>query len=143
MPNFVSPGVYVIEKDISEYPPTLNSSVVGIVGFASRGPIAGTSSEKATLITSPQQLIDTFGEPSEDLKGQALEGSLEILEATNSLRFVRVADAGAANASAAVSMGGCPAYILSGTAAYPLSGAGGPAMSAIGSSDDTTSHKEL
>ena len=139
MPNFVSPGVYVIEKDISEYPPTLNSSVVGIVGFASRGPIAGTSSEKATLITSPQQLIDTFGEPSEDLKGQALEGSLEILEATNSLRFVRVADAGAANASAAVSMGGCPAYILSGTAAYPLSGAGGPAMSAIGSSDDTTS----
>ena len=79
MANFVSPGAYVIEKDISDYPPTINSSVVGIVGFASRGPIAGVNGEKATLITSPQQLIDTFGEPSEDIKGQALEGALEIL----------------------------------------------------------------
>ena len=41
MANFVSPGVYVIEKDISDYPAQINSSVVGIVGFADRGPIAG------------------------------------------------------------------------------------------------------
>ena len=34
MPNFVSPGVYIIEKDISDYPAQINSSVVGIVGFA-------------------------------------------------------------------------------------------------------------
>ena len=80
MPNFVSPGVYIVEKDISDYPAQVNSSVVGIVGFASRGPIAGTNSEKATLVTSQQGLIDEFGEPSEDLKGQALEGALEILE---------------------------------------------------------------
>jgi hypothetical protein len=39
MPNFVSPGVYVIEKDLSEYTPSLNSSVVGVVGFASKGPV--------------------------------------------------------------------------------------------------------
>ena len=99
MPNFVSPGVYVIEKDISDYPVTINSSVVGIVGFAGRGPVAGTNEQKATLITSPQQLIDTFGEPSEDIKGQALEGALEILETTDSMRFIRCAS-DAINASA-------------------------------------------
>jgi len=143
MPNFVSPGVYVIEKDISDYPPTINSSVVGIVGFASRGPIAGLNNEKATLITSQQQLIDTFGEPDEGIKGQALEGALEILEATDSLRFVRCAS-GAVNASAVVSIGGCPAVWISGTAANPinvvdggLTNTGG--MSALGSNDTTTS----
>ena len=147
MPTFVSPGVYVIEKDISDYPPTINSSVVGIVGFASRGPIAGISNEKATLITSPSELIDTFGEPSEGIKGQALEGSLEILEATNSLRFVRCAS-GALNASAAVQIGGAPAFKVSGTALEPIYGAnvaaadveaGNMGMSAIGSADNTTS----
>jgi phage tail sheath protein FI len=146
MPNFVSPGAYVIEKDISDYPPTINSSVVGIVGFASRGPIAGLNNEKATLITSQQQLIDTFGEPAEYIKGQALEGSLEILEATNSMRFVRCASGGA-EASAAVTIGGCPSFSVSGTHAAPLMAAeevglnGG--MSAIGSLDDATSSVRL
>ena len=137
MPNFVSPGAYVIEKDISDYPPTINSSVVGIVGFASRGPIAGLNAQKATLITSPQQLIDTFGEPSEDIKGQALEGALEILEATNSLRFVRCAS-GALNSSAAITIGSCPALKVSGTESNTLSG-----MAAIGSLDSGTSTVRL
>ena len=141
MPNFVSPGVYVIEKDISDYPPTINSSVVGIVGFAGRGPIAGKSHEKATLITSQQQLIDTFGEPSENLKGQAIEGALEILEATNSLRFIRVTDANAVNASAIATIGSCPAFKVSGTASAPLAKTsyGNVGMSAIGSADLGTS----
>jgi len=143
MPNFVSPGVYVIEKDISDYPVTINSSVVGIVGFAGRGPVAGTNEQKATLITSPQQLIDTFGEPSEDIKGQALEGALEILETTDSMRFIRCAS-DAINASALTTIGGCPAFSISGTQYAPIapnSGGGGAniGMSAIGSADDTTS----
>ena len=116
----MSPGVYVIEKDISDYPASINSSVVGIVGFAGRGPIAGQSGQKATLVTSIQQLVDVFGKPSESIKGQALEGAQEILETTNSMRFIRVADATAAEASAAVSLGGCPAVLVSGTAASPI-----------------------
>jgi phage tail sheath protein FI len=145
MPNFVSPGVYVIENDISDYPPTINSSVVGIVGFASRGPIAGLNNEKATLITSPQQLMDTFGEPSEDIKGQALEGALEILEATNSMRFIRCAS-GAVESNAGVQLGSCPAMQISGSYAAPiLEGIGGVVngMSAIGSLDNTTSTVRL
>ena len=120
MANFVSPGVYVIEKDISDYPASINSSVVGIVGFAGRGPIAGQSGQKATLITSIQQLIDIFGKPSEDIKGQAIEGAQEILETTTSMRFIRVADATATEASAAVTLGGCPAVTVSGTEANPI-----------------------
>jgi phage tail sheath protein FI len=140
MANYVSPGVYVIEKDISDFPAQINSSVVGIVGFASRGPIAGINSQKATLITSQQGLIDEFGEPSEAIKGQALEGALEILESTNSMRFIRCADATRAEASATAQIGGCPAFSVSGTATAPIKMQSIDAgMSAIGSADDTTS----
>jgi len=111
MANFVSPGVYTIEKDISEYAPSINTSIVGIVGFAGKGP-----TNKATLITSQNRLIDTFGQPSEDLIGQGLEGSLEILEQTNSLYFVRAATSTAADASATMSLGACPSLLVSGAA---------------------------
>lgn len=113
MPNYVSPGVYTIEKDISEYAPSINTSIVGVVGFASKGP-----TNKATLITSQNNLIRTFGEPNENLTGQALEGSLEILEQTNSLYFVRAAASTATDASAVMSLGSCPAVIVSGGASY-------------------------
>ena len=139
MPNFVSPGVYVIEKDISDYSPTINSSVVGIVGFAGRGPIAGLNNKKATLITSPAQLVREFGYPAEYIKGQALEGALEILEATNSMRFIRCAS-GAVEASAAVTIGACPAMLVSGTHTAPIKiDAVDVGMSSIGSADLGTS----
>ena len=51
MANFVSPGVYTIEKDVSDYTPSINTSVVGLVGFASKGP-----TNEATLITSQNAL---------------------------------------------------------------------------------------
>tara|TARA_R110000824_G_scaffold78275_1_gene197697 strand:- start:1272 stop:3371 length:2100 start_codon:yes stop_codon:yes gene_type:complete len=108
MPNYVSPGVFVIEKDISQYAPTVNSSVVGVVGFASKGPV-----NKATLVTSPNQLIDTFGPPNENITGQGLEGSIEILEQTNSMYYVRAAGSNAANASSTVTIGACPAIQVS------------------------------
>lgn len=111
MVNFVSPGSYVVEKDNSNYPTSINPSVVGIVGYASMGP-----TDTATLITSPENLSKTFGAPSEGIAGQGLEGSLEILEATNSLYFVRAADSTAADASAQVPMGACPAFLVSGLA---------------------------
>lgn len=108
MPNYLSPGVYTVEKDFSQFTPSINTSVVGIVGFASKGPV-----NKATLITDQDSLVRTFGEPSEAINGQALEGALEILEQTNVLYFVRCAD-DALDASAALPMGGCPAIAVSG-----------------------------
>ena len=68
MPNYVSPGVYTIEKDISDFAPSINTSIVGIVGFAAKGP-----TNKATLITDQNKLVKTFGAPSEDIFGQGIE----------------------------------------------------------------------
>jgi len=111
MVNYVSPGVYTIEKDISDYTPSINTSIVGIVGFASKGP-----TNKATLITNQNNLVRTFGPPSESIPGQGLEGSLEILEQTSQLYFVRAVTDSAADASALMSVGGCPSIIVSGGA---------------------------
>ena len=108
MPNFFSPGVYTVEKDISTYPVAGNSSIVGIVGFAGKGP-----TNVATLITSPENLINTFGNPSEDLDGQGLEGALEILETTNAVYYVRAAGDSATEASAVIGLGIPPAIEVS------------------------------
>lgn len=114
MPSYVSPGVYVLEKDLSQYAASINSSVVGLIGFASKGP-----TNKATLITSPESLVRLFGRPSEDLQGQGLEGAIEILETTTSMYFIRAShDASAAEASACVSFGTCPAIAVSGSNAH-------------------------
>ena len=75
-----SPSVVVLENDVSIYTPNINSSVVGLVGFANKGP-----TDKATLITSQENLLRVFGKPDSNLEGQGLEGALEILEATNQL----------------------------------------------------------
>jgi len=109
MPNYVSPGVYTIEKDISDYTPSINTSIVGLVGFASKGP-----TNKATLITNQNSLVRTFGKPYESIPGQALEGALEILEQTNTLYFIRAVTSTAADASATMTMGTCPSIIVSG-----------------------------
>ena len=112
MAKFLSPGSYFVEVDISDYPPSINSSVVGVVGFASKGPVAGKNGDKATFITSQENLIRTFGEPSEEITGQAIEGALEILESTNSMYFIRCSD-GELNATAAASVGFCPSMQVS------------------------------
>ena len=110
-PNYLSPGVYTVEKDISDFTPSINTSVVGIVGFASKGP-----TNKATLITDQESLVRTFGRPSEAINGQGLEGALEILEQTNAVYFIRCADSDAIDASATLSIGSCPAIAVSGQA---------------------------
>ena len=109
MANYVSPGVYTIEKDISEYAPSINTSIVGLVGFAGKGP-----TNKPILITSQNNLLRTFGSPSENIKGQGIEGGLEILEQTNSMYFVRAAASDALEASATMILGSCPSVIVSG-----------------------------
>ena len=112
MSKYLSPGNYFVEVDISDYPPSINSSVAGVVGFASKGPVAGKNGDKATLITSQENLIRTFGEPSETIAGQAIEGALEILESTNSLYFIRCAE-GDEYATANAKTGFCPSLLVS------------------------------
>ena len=103
-----SPSIVVLENDVSIYTPNINSSVVGIVGFADKGP-----TDKATLITSQANLIKNFGKPNSAIPGQGLEGALEILEATNQLYFVRAASTDKLAASANVELGAAPAFQVS------------------------------
>ncbi len=103
MPAYVSPGVYVIEKDWSDYSPSLNSTNVGVIGFASQGPTG-----KATLITNADQLLTTFGRPDDVEGGQGLIGAYHILDRTNTVYFTRVNTDLAAVADAAVLIGNCP-----------------------------------
>jgi phage tail sheath protein FI len=107
MPNFVSPGVYTVEQDFSDYIGSVNTSIVGIVGFASKGPV-----NQATLVTAGNDLVTIFGNPSEDIYGQGLEGAVAILATTNALYFVRAATDEVADASAIVNVGACPAVII-------------------------------
>jgi phage tail sheath protein FI len=102
IPN--SPAVVFLERDNSAYPPNVNSSVVGLVGFASKGP-----TNKATLVTSQENLLRIFGRPSESIIGQGLEGALEILEATDQIQYVRAIGSDAVQASANLQFGVCPA----------------------------------
>lgn len=109
MPSYVSPGVYVIEKDWSDYTPSLNSTSVGIIGFASQGPVG-----KATLCTNQDQLINTFGRPDDAEGGFGLIGGYHILERTNTLYFTRAATVSATIAEATVGIGTCPFVSVSG-----------------------------
>ena len=99
---FVSPGVYVYERDLSDYTPGPSPCVPGIVGFASQGPV-----DKPVLITSPGQLEEIFGLPNEYTGGQGLWSAFELLKETNSLYYVRAAASDAVAASAQISAGGC------------------------------------
>ena len=103
MPAYVSPGVYVIEKDWSDYSPSLNSTNVGVMGFASQGPTG-----KAVLVTNADQLVSTFGRPDDVEGGQGLIGAYHILDRTNTVYFTRVNTEEAAVADAAVHIGNCP-----------------------------------
>ena len=103
MPSYVSPGVYVIERDWSDYSPSLNATNVGVMGFASQGPTG-----KATLVTNADQLIATFGRPDDVIGGQGLIGAYHILDRTNTVYFTRVNTADAEVADAAIPIGTCP-----------------------------------
>ena len=109
MAAYVSPGVYVIEKDWSDYTPSLNSTNVGVMGFASQGPVG-----KATLVTNADQLVQTFGRPDDAEGGFGLIGAYHILDRTNTVYFTRTATTDAAVADVAVPLGTCPYVELSG-----------------------------
>ena len=59
MPQIISPGVYTIENDLSQYVSNLSATIVAMVGTADFGP-----SNTPTLVTSAQQYVNIFGEQS-------------------------------------------------------------------------------
>ena len=114
MANFVSPGVYTVEKDVSDYAPSVNPSIVGLVGFASRGP-----TNKATLVTSPAELLRTFGTPDLVTGGQGVYGALEILQKTNQVYYVRAVTTSGMDARNGLSFGTQPHSCIKTTDMWP------------------------
>lgn len=55
---YLSPGVYLTEKDLSDIIPTIATTKAAIVGESKKGPI-----DEPVLITNTKQFVDYFGEP--------------------------------------------------------------------------------
>lgn len=85
--NYLSPGVYVNEADYSEYTQDSSSCIVGIVGGARRGPVG-----RPTLITTQEQMVETFGTPIEGEYG--VYSALQTLTHSNRVYYVRAVRSG-------------------------------------------------
>jgi len=80
---FVSPGVYVKEKDLSNLIPNLATTTAALVGWSAKGDV-----DNVMLITTPKQFVDEYGQPT---VGQYFHYSaLAYLENGNKLYALRV-----------------------------------------------------
>src|ERR1035437_9004519 len=92
MASLLSPGILVQEKDFSQIVPSVSSSVGGMVGRFSQGPI-----ETPILISSEDQLVKVFGQPN-DLNANEWHTIAEFLKYTNACWVVRSRNVGISNA---------------------------------------------
>ena len=89
----ISPGVLVVERDLTTIVPNVATTGGGFVGAFKWGPVLSR-----TLISTEVQLRDTFGEPDDDTY-QYYFTAAGFLAYGNNLQVVRVVDATAANAT--------------------------------------------
>lgn len=84
MTAYVAPGIYVEERDFSEYPAAVAATQAGLIGYSARGPVG-----VPTFISSIDQFIDTFGAPNG--KGFGALTAVNYLKQARQLWYVRVA----------------------------------------------------
>lgn len=80
-----SPGVYITENDISTYTVADGTTLVAIVGYASKGPIG-----VPTVVNSYQKFVEIFGTPT--IVGYSGLAIKNIFSVGNAIVFYRVAD---------------------------------------------------
>jgi len=85
MSIFLSPGVYVGEKDISDVVTTVASASAALVGYSAKGSV-----DDILLITTDQQFIDNYGEPDPASGHYFHYTALAYLARGNSLYCLRV-----------------------------------------------------
>jgi len=98
MPSFIAPGVYVLERDFSDYIAGLQQTSLGMVSTSKRGPL-----NSPVLCTTPDQFLGRFGEPT--INSYGAHAALNYLRRGNQLWFTRVAKQYEENAAAFVSLG--------------------------------------
>ena len=101
MATLVSPGFATRERDLSLYAPALATSIAGISGVTTKGPI-----NERKLITNEAQLIKEFGRPR--ITDFAVHAAIQYLKAGRQLIFVRVAGTDQAKGSVALNDAGGP-----------------------------------
>jgi len=80
----LSPGVYINERDFSDYIAGQATTIFALVGVAARGPL-----NKPTLLTSPDQFLSVFGEPSANSFGP--HAAINFLRRGQKVWYCRVA----------------------------------------------------
>ena len=98
MPSFVSPGVTVLERDLSAYVAALSTTSVGFVISSQKGPV-----NTPVLITAADAFIDTFGQPGVNHFGPY--AVLNYLKRGNQAWVQRVARLYVNDAATIISMG--------------------------------------
>jgi len=93
MASLLSPGIQVVEKDFSQIIPSVSSSVGGMVGRFTKGPV-----NVPVLINSEQSLIATFGLPNDENANDWFTVA-NFLQYTNACWVVRSANIGMFNAN--------------------------------------------
>lgn len=84
MTTYLSAGVYIKETDLSQVVQTTSTSIGGIVGEFTRGPV-----NTLTLITNTKQFVDIFGTPSLDSTWPTAYCAMAFLERSSQLWVVR------------------------------------------------------
>jgi len=85
MSIFLSPGVYVQEKDISDIVPNIASASAALVGYSAKGSV-----DDIILVTSDQQFIDEYGEPDPTSGHYFHYAALAYLKKGNTLYCLRI-----------------------------------------------------
>lgn len=93
MPQFLSPDVNVLERDLSAIVAQPATSIAAYVGRASRGPVW-----ERTLVTSEREYVEKFGEP-DSTNYEDFFTSAGFLTYAQSLYFTRVVDTATAKNS--------------------------------------------
>lgn len=85
MSIFLSPGVYVQERDISDVVPRVATAPAAIVGYSDKGDV-----NNIRLMTSDQQFIEEYGKPDPSSGHYFHYSALAYLQKGNTLFCVRV-----------------------------------------------------
>jgi len=88
----LSPGVLVVEKDLTGIVPAVATSIGGYVGAFQWGPV-----DEITTLSNEGELVRTFGKPN-DTVASSWFSAANFLSYANNLKAVRVVGAGAKNA---------------------------------------------
>lgn len=96
----LSPGVEIVEKDVSLRIPSVTSSVGGIVVAAEKGPL-----NQLTLVTNESEYTDIFGKP-DDVNFKHWFTATRFLSQSNQLYVVRTEDSSTLVAGVTVGISG-------------------------------------